>query len=253
MKLVQWLKTKAKTWRFKQNLLLFVLMLLFGFIVMNHVTSVQADSDTRNLAQLYRQRENRLLDYMTQHDALLAENEALTSQKDQLISSLLESQGYGDLLAELEKIRVLAGFTEVKGAGIILTLDDKPDYTPNDSLESIVHDTDIRHAIDILIEAGAAAFAINGQRLTNASSIKCIGSTIRCNQERLSPPYVITALGDSESLYQAVANDQLFNFRQTKGIDLVVAVKRSDEVIIPAFADPDNIEQYINLLEVSSP
>lgn len=238
---------------FRQNVLLLVLMILFGFILMNHVMSVRAEHSGNSLAERYKQRQLDLEAYEKQYDDLLAENAALNQQKLDAEQSLLASQGLDNLQAELAKYRILAGFTEVSGPGVIVTLDDKPDYTLSDTDGSIVHDSDIRHALDLLSNAGAAAFSINGNRYTNSSNIKCIGSTIRCNLERLSPPYIIIALGDPVLLAEAITTDQLFLYRQTSGIDLVVKVETSDQVVIPAFADADNIGQFIDRLEVVTP
>ncbi|MGI6333975.1 MAG: DUF881 domain-containing protein [Saccharofermentanales bacterium] len=220
---------------------------------MSHITSVGVSQDRRDLADRIRQRQEDLRLYEEQHAILLRENEQLQQKKEELIQELLISEGHEELLATLERVRVLAGFTEVSGPGIILTLDDKPGFKIGDNEDSIVHDTDLKHALDILLGAGAAAFSINGNRLVNASDLKCIGLTIRCNQQRLSPPYVILALGDPIRLSEAIEHDQTFNFRQMPGIDLIVRAQKSDRIVIPAYAESDNIERFIDMLEVVSP
>ncbi len=104
--------------------------------------------------------------------------EQAATKKEGLIQELLISEGHDELFADLEKIRVLAGFTEVSGPGIILTLDDKPGFKIGDNEDSIIADTDLKHALDLLLGADAAAFSINGNRFVNASDLKCIGLTI---------------------------------------------------------------------------
>lgn len=242
----------AGQWQ-RQNVLLFFLMLLFGLIMMSHITSVGFQRNNSDLADRIKQRQADLRLFEDQYAVLLNENELLQQKKETLIDDLLISKGYESLQAELEMARILAGFTEVSGPGIILTLDDKPGFKIGDNENSIVHDSDIQHALDLLGSAGAAAFSINGHRYTNASNIKCIGLTIRCNQERLSPPYVILALGDPAKLSEAILNDQNFNFRQLKGIDLVVKVQKSDQVVISGYAGADRIDQFIDRLEVTKP
>jgi uncharacterized protein YlxW (UPF0749 family) len=234
----------------RQQLMLFVVMLLFGFIVANHVQSVRARSETRSLAVIYQQRERELNEQIKLNEALMQENTALNKQKDELISALLVNQGYAELSAELQQVRLLAGFTEVRGPGIVLTLNDKPDYAIlTDSDASLVHDGDIRHALDLLRNAGAAALSVNDLRITNVSYIRCIGSTIRCNQYRMLPPFVIKALGDPAQLAAAIASDPLFSMRQLPDIGLVVTVETPEEVVIPAFAEADSFGSYITLLE----
>lgn len=253
MNFLSYIKKLFQGHRVRQNLLLFTLMLLFGFILMNHINSVQSENKNSNLEALYKQREQDLLNDEQTYQNLLAENKLLTQKKDQISDEIIRSIGGDSLLAELEKTRILAGFTEVSGPGVILTLDDKPDLDIEFyETESIVHDTDIRYALNLLINGGAAAFSINGNRYTNASNIDCIGPTIRCNLERLTPPYVIFALGDPAKLSEVIRNDQTFNNRQAI-FGLVVKIQPSDEVVIPAFIDADKISQYINLLEGIAP
>jgi uncharacterized protein YlxW (UPF0749 family) len=131
-------------------------------------------------------------------------------------------------------------------------LNDTPNYAIGDDKRSIIHDTDIQRALELLKNAGAAAFSVNGQRYTIFSNIKCLGVTIRCNQNRLVPPYVITALGDPAALAEAIQIDQEFNDRQAI-YNLVVKIQTADEVVIPAYDQADNIDQYIDLLEVTKP
>ncbi|MDD2442158.1 MAG: DUF881 domain-containing protein [Clostridiaceae bacterium] len=234
----------------RQQLMLFVVMLLFGFIVTNHVQSVRARSETRSLAVIYQQRERELNEQIKQSEVLTQENTALNQRKNELIGEVLVDQGYAELSLELERIRLLAGFTEVRGPGIVLTLNDKPDYAIlKDSDASLVHDGDIRHALDLLRNAGVAALSVNDLRITNVSYIRCIGSTIRCNQYRMLPPFVIKALGDPAQLAEAIAGDPMFSMRQLPDIGLVVKVETVEEVVIPAFAESDRFGAYITLLE----
>ncbi len=236
---------------FQQQMMMFILMLLFGIIVMNHIQSVRADTGSNNLIERYKQRQEDLDRYEESYANLMQENEKLNQQKEDAIAELLNRQGNEGLLIELKSIKVLAGFTEVRGPGITLVLDDKPGQV--DSLDSIVHDGDINHALWLLKSVGAGAIAVNGLRITNSSYILCFGATILCNEQRLTPPFVITARGDPAKLAEVIRNDQEFNIRQAAGIDLVVKVTEENEVVIPPFAEADDISKYIDRLEVVAP
>lgn len=247
------MRARKYLWRRKnqQKLLMFVLMFLFGFILMEHVQTVRAGANPDDLVERYVKRQAELAEYQDRYAKLLAENETLTLQKEKAITDLLNREGYEGLLSELKKINVLAGFTEVRGPGVTVVLDDKPGYDIlTDSLDSIVHDGDILSAINLLIDSGAAAIAVNGLRITNSTYILCNASTILCNQQRITPPFIITARGDPASMAEAIRTDQNFSIRQASGIDLVVKVTEETEVVIPAFAEADNISQYIDRLEV---
>jgi uncharacterized protein YlxW (UPF0749 family) len=238
----------------RPKFLIAILMMVFGVILISHIKSVDADLTARNLAERYKERQAELQHAEEQYDKLLAENSGLLKQKADILAAAAERAGYEDLSAELAKINILAGFTEVKGPGVILTLNDKIDYDIlTDPAESLVHDGDIRHAIDLFKDAGSAGIAINGLRYTNSSFVDCIGPTIRCNKERMTPPYVVVALGDPALLAAAIRDDQEFNMRQMPGVGLQVKIEESAEVTLPAFAEAGNFDQYIDLLEVGSP
>jgi uncharacterized protein YlxW (UPF0749 family) len=238
----------------RQQLMLLVIMLLIGFIIMNHIRSVDATDASSSLIQQYQERQKELKKLEEQYETLLAENDRLNIRKAEINDEVLNRQGNEQMVAELAKIRILAGFTEVRGTGIILTLNDKVGYNIlEDTDDSLVHDSDIRHAIDLLRNAGAAAISVNGMRITNSSFVKCIGPTIRCNKQRLIPPYVILALGDPILLSDALASDQMFNQRKAAPVDLIVDVQVEAEVIIPAFNEADNYYAYISLLEEAQP
>ena len=61
--------------------------------------------------------------------------------------------------------------------------------------------TDLALLVNGLWRAGAEAIAINGQRLTARSAIRNSGAAINVNgRPPLSPPYVVTAIGDTKTL-----------------------------------------------------
>jgi len=104
--------------------------------------------------------------------------------------------------AEVERLSAAAGFTALAGPGIVLEIRDsprplRPEEDPNDVL---VHYTDLQAVVNELWAAGAEGVAINGERFTPASSIRCVGTTILINRRRLSPPFRIEAIGDPAAL-----------------------------------------------------
>lgn len=238
----------------RQRLMLFVLFLLFGIIVTNHVRSIQANFQSSDLTTRFREAQQELTRAEEANQQLVLENEMLQRQRDSAIDTMLSQEGNEDLLEEIGRIRVLAGFTEVRGRGITVTLDDKPGYDPlRDPVASIIHDGNVRHVVNLMVNNGAAAVSINGMRLVNSSYIYCIGPTILCNRERMTPPYVISAIGPSDILYSAVNEDQVLNQLKIPEIGVIIETVEKEDILIPPFSESDNFEQYINLLEVVNP
>jgi len=63
-----------------------------------------------------------------------------------------------------------------------------------------VLDSDLQKLVNGLWEAGAEAISINGQRLTNLSTIRLAGGAITVNAHSLRRPYVVSAIGNKDTL-----------------------------------------------------
>ena len=101
------------------------------------------------------------------------------------------------LLRTIDRLGVRAGTVAVRGPGVRLVADDAPGA---DSARNQVLDTDLQKLVNGLWEAGAEAIAVNGQRLTNLSTIRLAGGAITVNARSLRRPYVVTAIGDQDTL-----------------------------------------------------
>jgi uncharacterized protein YlxW (UPF0749 family) len=100
---------------------------------------------------------------------------------------------------ELDRQQLLAGLTPVAGPGVQVILDDSTAQVPHgaDPNTYLIHEYDLRDIVALLWTAGSEAIAINDERLVSQSSVYCVGSTVMVNNTRLSPPYVIRAIGNS--------------------------------------------------------
>jgi uncharacterized protein YlxW (UPF0749 family) len=117
-----------------------------------------------------------------------------------------EDPGIRDLLERIEALSVLAGGGALEGPGVIVTLDDSslsrsPSGDPNDL---VVHEEDIQAVVNALWAAGAEAVAVNGERLTSTSAVRCAGNTLLLHGSVHSPPYEIAAIGAPERLERRV-------------------------------------------------
>lgn len=118
------------------------------------------------------------------------------AQRQQAITS--QSERLQVLEIELARQQLLASLTPVQGPGVIVTLDDSAAPIPPgaDANLYLIHEYDLRDVVNLLWIAGSEAIAINSERLTSFSSIYCVGSTVMVNDTRLSPPYLIQAIGN---------------------------------------------------------
>lgn len=136
--------------------------------------------------------------------------------------------GIRDLLDRIESLSVLAGGGGLEGPGVVVTLDDSsltrsPSGDPNDL---VVHEEDIQTVVNALWAAGAEAVAINGERLTSASAVRCAGNTLLLHGSVHSPPYEIAAIGEPVRLERRLQGqpgmDRLQAAGRTFGIELDV-------------------------------
>ncbi|KQY55896.1 hypothetical protein ASD11_15490 [Aeromicrobium sp. Root495] len=136
------------------------------------------------------------------------------------------------LLATVSGLEDVAGLTTVKGAGVVVTLDDAPRTVEvpdgDDPNVLVVHQQDIQAFVNALWAGGARAITIHGQRLVSTTGIKCVGSTVVLDGVPYSPPYDIAAVGDPLELQAALnTSSEVSTFRDyvdryQLGLDLEV-------------------------------
>jgi uncharacterized protein YlxW (UPF0749 family) len=132
------------------------------------------------------------------------EVDATTSELELLRDDIAEIQGVAadlnlrgeGLLEQVEQARVLTGRGAVTGPGMRITIDDAQGAV----VGGTVLDEDLQVLVNGLWQAGAEAVAINGNRLGPLSAIRTAGQAINVNFRPLTPPYVVTVIGDLETL-----------------------------------------------------
>ncbi|OPY57703.1 MAG: hypothetical protein A4E55_01423 [Pelotomaculum sp. PtaU1.Bin035] len=143
-----------------------------------------------------------------------------------------------DLKEELEKAKVEAGVSELTGPGVEVTLNDsniniRPGENPN---LYVLHDEDVLRVLNEIRAAGAEAVSMNGQRLLATTEVRCTGPTIVLNRnKRLAPPYVITAIGNPDTLENSLKmKGGVAETLQFWGIQ--ISVKKMSQVTVPAYS-----------------
>lgn len=185
--------------------------------------------------------------------SLQDEKDRLTNEKITLVDDFLQNNPL--VLADVEALqaslglaRVMAGSTSITGAGITLLLSDPEgiDYSTATAAD-IIHEQDVMSAVNLIKSNGAVAMAVNGERLTATSKLICNGPTILVNRQLLSAPFVITAVGDTEQMLNAIQNDaQILHLRNT---GKTVQISQQQDMIIPAFNDQVIIDKALDMMK----
>lgn len=148
--------------------------------------------------------------------------------------------GLLSLTEELDRQRMAAGLTSVRGPGVMVLLDDSTRAMPagDDPSNYLIHDYELRDVVSLLWFYGAEAVAIDDERVVAETSIYCVGSTIIVNDTRLSPPYEIRAIGDSSQLDSALQDAG--NLRKLKSRARLYGIQlhttRAAELTLPAYS-----------------
>lgn len=131
------------------------------------------------------------------------------------------------------RLGVASGTLPVRGSGVRIVVDDAPDAT---TAAQRVLDMDLQNITNGLWQAGAEAISINGQRLSALTAIRQGGSAITVNYERVSPPYVVLAVGDPDRLPARFAESTTGGFwlNASSQFNLAYDLTREDSLSLPA-------------------
>ena len=136
---------------------------------------------------------------------------ALRKEVGDLDALQLRQAGAADLTDTIRDLEIAAGVVAMSGPGLTVTMDDAPsagaDPNPGDRPSSgfdsgRVTSSDLQIVVNGLWGVGAEAIAINGHRLTSTAAIRFAGQAIIVNFRPITPPYVITVLGDAARMQQ---------------------------------------------------
>lgn len=152
---------------------------------------------------------------------------------------------------EIKLDNVLLGLTDVTGNGLIITLTDnnnvkRSNIEPFDNIELyLVHAGDLVEVVNALRNAGAEAISINGQRVTNFTSIYCAGNVVVVNGEKISSPIEIKAIGSPELLYGSITiPGGYIELLEETGV--IVNVKKAENITINKYGGIIN-SQYLSV------
>ncbi len=217
-------------------ILLSIMMFLLSFLIISQVKTViisesdvlklQKEDELRDLVLEWKGKYEVVQEQLVETDKKLSEYMNNISQTDKTIELLQK---------ELKQINIVAGLTNVKGPGIIITLNDAQEKNPLFFEEDqIIHDTDIAQIVNELRAAGAEAISVNEQRITNTTAIRCVGPSIKINDIKIGAPFIIKAVGNSQYLYSGltIKNGVIDSMKR---YGLQADVEQSSNIEIPKF------------------
>ena len=160
---------------------------------------------------------------------------ALHRQNDDLQSANSRVQGQlAEAAVQVRQLEVSTGFVAVRGPGLRITVSDNP----SGSADGRVRSSDLRLLVNGLWRAGAEAIAINGRRLSTISAIANSNISIQVNHAPLTPPYIVSAIGDTAMSAQLQASTSGVQFQAlAQQFGFVVDPHNETELVLPAAPD----------------
>ncbi len=132
---------------------------------------------------LWQNRYNEIDQKLTSRNQTIDEYESILQNNDET-AKVIDKE-----LNELEK---LVGITDVRGDGIVITLED------ND--EGQVTATVLLNLVNELKYAGGEAISINGIRIVNMTDIVDVNYIVQIEGQKISSPYTVNCIGDQNFL-----------------------------------------------------
>ena len=172
--------------------------------------------------------------------------EALASWKakyedanEQLEETTLKKEEYTELLEqELESANILLGKTDVKGEGVIVTLE-------NNNETNIIAE-DLIVLVNELKDAGAEAISINEQRITNMTDIVLISEKyILVNSQIVTAPYTVKAIGNKTYLQSALSLKNVGFIDEYTAYNKTVKLETKNNIQIKKYEANDKADKMI--------
>jgi uncharacterized protein YlxW (UPF0749 family) len=176
---------------------------------------------------------------------LATQRGGLTAEVDNLRRSLLEGDAEGQrLLQQLDRLGFAGAVTKVTGPGVTVTLTD-PGVSPDLSDVSkeripgsrqAVLDRDLQLVVNSLWASGAEAIAVGGVRIGPNVTIRQAGGAILVDNQPISSPYVVIAVGPPHAMQDAFERSPGF---QRMGLleasyGVTATVDTHDSLTVPA-------------------
>ncbi|MET9426190.1 DUF881 domain-containing protein [Streptomyces sp. NPDC003036] len=201
-------------------------------------TNIREDASLLKLSDLIRERSRKNAELDESTAVVRGEVDALARRDD------------GSTKAEDERLGALektAGTTPVAGRGLTVTLNDAPPnaqaapgYPEPQANDLVIHQQDLQAVVNALWKGGAEGIRVMDQRLISTSAVRCVGNTLILQGRVYSPPYKITAVGDTGRLQRALEGSTAIQnyLLYVKAYGLGWKVDEHDKVSLPGYSGP---------------
>lgn len=152
------------------------------------------------------------------------------------IDKYKSNEGENAIQSEIKKYEILAGLTDVKGKGIEIKIEDNNKTQDSNINNSIIYNYDLLLSmINKLNSAQANAISINGERIVSSSYIELKEDKLYINNTEIKAPFIIKAIGDSDTLSSALQIKYGIVWEMEKYYDIKVEIEKKDKIKVEAY------------------
>lgn len=218
---------KAK--RVSRNISIALICVILGLALSWQFQSIRSNAKVMNLeSQKKDDLVVKILNEQKNNENLRAKLNELQVQLNKFESARGNSDENLKLLTdEIQKLKTVAGLTDVKGKGVTVT------FAKEDSLN--VEDDDLLFVLNELRATDAQALAINDQRIIDTTEVRVAGGYIMVNGRHVTPPYVIKAIVDPDNAVNAL--NMIGGALEKIKLFIDVHVEKSDNIEIPKISE----------------
>jgi uncharacterized protein YlxW (UPF0749 family) len=195
-------------------------------------------------------RRTQVTDLISEQRKDVAVQERLAAGLRRQVADIQRVAAAGDSRVAVERARgdvlaVPAGLTAVRGPAVTVTLNDAPrrsGVTPASANpdDLVVHQQDVQAVVNALWAGGAEAMTLMGQRVISTSAVRCVGNTVVLHGRVYSPPFVVSAIGDTSGMKQALEQEPGVAFFRSfvDRFGLGYSVHSDKDLRLPAYDGP---------------
>lgn len=192
------------------------------------IAGTDVNSELKTEVLRWKERYEEIYSALEKAEDTLEEKRELATNNSNTSSKLQE---------ELKTLNSLIGSIDVKGKGVVITVADNSNVTSEtvgifDNISNyLIHDKDLLTLVNELKNAGAEAISINDERIINTTSITCDGNVVLINDNKISSPFVIKAIGSQEAILGAIQRPGGY-LERLEEYGLVTSVEKQENITI---------------------
>lgn len=194
----------------------------------NNVISTQRSREIAIEYKKLKSEREKMIKEIKSLEKKVSQYEQLEVNKDPLLENLHK---------DIEKYKMLSGYKDVKGEGVIIQIDNPPTDIQIGSYKNVLMDnySFLLEIISLLNAVETEAISINDQRYTSFTEIVPAGELLEINGISFGTPVIIKTIGDPEDIENALRIKGGIIWLMEEGYDLKIKISREKDIIVPKY------------------